>query len=803
MAFREYDLLLAVDNEIRITSLLDAKSKKVHERSYKILYTPNIEFEICQMSVNPTGKLLAVAGAHQVAVVSLPQNYRKLVTSRVDCRTIQVGQFYHATNTAAPLSKIEWHPWGKNGCTLLVMTMDGILREYDLSMDPEEPQQILTFMPERSHRSSMMGDSSSRDFVSFCMGKGKADWGPLTVYALTKSGDVWAMCPFLPSNATVPAAYIHALEYFVRAKQEQATEATLADSAENGSPGPSLFAIYAYQLKYAIALSKQISDSSATILPTSSRSVNIHAPSIMRSRPMRQGPFLLQPSPHYLDGEEESEATDLVYIDVTGSSSLFLDDNGSEERLGALALAYSDGKVDVCLDVEKIEAIWEPAKHSGEKLSSSDDLPSLLVYETIDLGLTGIISMDDSVHKEYQEVLRLNRPVFMTDPIYQDVLYLYHSFGVHSLNMNGWLQPLVTSMRQGVEQQVEELVTKNKGTEVIRLLNTTSPQTKLPKPVYGLALPGDVYLSYSLYAVTSSLDASVRELTLRIKEDPIDVKAEPAVDLSSLPTAALDSIPELEAKEKSLVSLLAAEPYTPKPAVSPEGKQAIKKIQEQAKKGASSGEIVITPDTLRHFANTVQAFQSQIRDIILGTKASQDRVLVQDAEFKRQQHIYMEIKGKLEHLKGENHKRLEERFEHAISEQRKLLARSDRVLQQLMDSTSPNLNEYEKRWFAELKRMKVDVLGDSPYDAGSLKARTETLLNRLESYIPSLRELSTREAHRKDEARQNPVALGRGQELRVLMRLGEHKKMLSDTIKPIEEMAKKLNVELERIPELD
>ena len=70
-------------------------------------------------------------------------------------------------------------------------------------MDPEEPQQALSFMPERSHRSSMMGDSSSREFVSFSMGKGKADWGPLTLYALTKSGDIWAMCPFLPSNAYV------------------------------------------------------------------------------------------------------------------------------------------------------------------------------------------------------------------------------------------------------------------------------------------------------------------------------------------------------------------------------------------------------------------------------------------------------------------------------------------------------------------------------------------------------------------------------------------------------------------------
>lgn len=76
-------------------------------------------------------------------------------------------------------------------------------REYDISLDPEEPQQIVSFMPERSHSRSFKGDSSSREVVSFCLGCGKADWGPLTLYALSKSGDVWAICPYLPHNAYV------------------------------------------------------------------------------------------------------------------------------------------------------------------------------------------------------------------------------------------------------------------------------------------------------------------------------------------------------------------------------------------------------------------------------------------------------------------------------------------------------------------------------------------------------------------------------------------------------------------------
>ena len=35
------------------------------------------------------------------------------------------------------------------------------------------------------------------------------------------------------------------------------------------------------------------------------------------------------------------------------------DDEGETERLGVVLVTYRDGKVDICLDVEKVEAKWE------------------------------------------------------------------------------------------------------------------------------------------------------------------------------------------------------------------------------------------------------------------------------------------------------------------------------------------------------------------------------------------------------------------------------------------------------------
>ena len=57
------------------------------------LHTPNVQFQIEQMVLNPTGKLLAVAGATQVAVIVLPRApYSRTLSPTIECR--QFGLFY-------------------------------------------------------------------------------------------------------------------------------------------------------------------------------------------------------------------------------------------------------------------------------------------------------------------------------------------------------------------------------------------------------------------------------------------------------------------------------------------------------------------------------------------------------------------------------------------------------------------------------------------------------------------------------------------------------------------------------------
>lgn len=70
-----------------------------------------------------------------------------------------------------------------------------------MSVDTEDPQQTLHFVADKKLNSFLADDDTEREVSSFTLGKGSADWGPLTIYALMKSGDIYSICPYLPKNA--------------------------------------------------------------------------------------------------------------------------------------------------------------------------------------------------------------------------------------------------------------------------------------------------------------------------------------------------------------------------------------------------------------------------------------------------------------------------------------------------------------------------------------------------------------------------------------------------------------------------
>jgi nucleoporin NUP82 len=143
-----------------------------------------------------------------------------------------------------------------------------------------------------------------------------------------------------------------------------------------------------------------------------------------------------------------------------------------------------------------------------------------------------------------------------------------------------------------------------------------------------------------------------------------------------------------------------------------------------AKGGGGTREFMLTPDVLRYFATTVAALSAQMQDVQLAYRAADARATLQQAEQTRLSQKCAEMEASVSMLRGARRAKTEDRFTRVREEQRALHGRLERMLRGLMDRASPELSEYETKWFGELKRMQGEVVGAGRYDEGSLVART-------------------------------------------------------------------------------
>ena len=133
----------------------------------------------------------------------------------------------------------------------------------------------------------------------------------------------------------------------------------------------------------------------------------------------------------------------------------------------------------------------------------------------------------------------------------------------------------------------------------------------------------------------------------------------------------------------------------------------------------------------------MQHLGKQIHEIILAGRTTEARVELQKKEFHLQQNACRQMTELMADLKGRRVNNVTTRIERVKNMQKTLSARSDRILQALVDKASPELSEHETKWFDELKRMKEEVVGAGRYDERSLAARLK-LVSRRGCLIPSI-----------------------------------------------------------------
>lgn len=896
MSVRGTDLIAVVDNEVRIASLVDVKASASNQSivpscssstklpsscSYKVLVPGQgikIGFDIRSLSINPTGKLLACVGDSQITLMVLPRSgYMKHVDREIVCRTVPIAPYYHSAHSETSVAKVDWHPWGENGTSLLVLTEDGLLREYDVAKDTAEPQQTASFVPVQarsviqrsrsrsatpglaSHPDAFSAGHGIRSFglsaedddattaVSFTLcvantpsprstsfdqeadrtwaeeatrSNSPADWSPLTMFGLMKNGDVWALCPFIPKSATVPAAYIHNLAKlasyrantiesqqtshvdtqlrYVNSLLKQASKDSanhVGERSRSVTPAPermtqsrSTSAMNLDELTDSPRASAQLEQAAQGIEQVQNGPVRLHPPSwsyrqdisqggSAKKAPRPQGPFLLKPAPVELCDQRESMACDLVWTWLTDESSS-AESSAAVTGLGALSIVGHDGRVDVALLFESVEAAWDapsskyrPAARRQSKsrktnryglsdtedeadelqaltLEDRDTLPCLLVYETIDLGMLDT-ALDNGVssHSAASDLLRgkmsCNKPCFVRDPLYGDTIYVYHVFGAQCLGFATWVPKLLQALNlpsqdqldntagdetsvvqsESREQALAKMLHYGYNTEVVWIVNTVAPESGTGldmNPVTAVSILSDVYLSYAFLGLTADLQLVGVELSLRVDLDALDLAATREASLTVGATDTIDG-------QKPYVSLLGDGPAFQPPRMFALS-AGVQGLPQHPRRAALSGtstksELEITPDLLRALGKTVETYRHEIRDVVSAGNAVQARLDLQVREMTRQLDKLNSIRLRCQDLGSKG--MLGERVAKIAATQLQLVARIDRALQRLMDSHEPSLSMYEKKWFQELERI-ADEVGISRTDARAFKVDTKS-----------------------------------------------------------------------------
>ena len=698
-----------------------------------------------------------------------------------------IGPYYHS-HSSPGIAKVAWHSWGEKDATILVLTSDGLLREYDVLRDPEEPTQVIDFCSDGSalpHSSSSSGmksftygatptksskrttpgtalvkhrnstpqkqkkkkpplsaiDSDATTAVSLCFGEGQSDWSAFSLYCLMQNGDLYCVCPYLPKSARIPSLHLLHLAAFVSAKLTYLSDDFGDDMSS--SEKSILESRYSHQLKFVNSL---LSQQSTSTHPSSESDadneaeeydfISVRYLTYLRSAPVRQGPFLLQPSPRELPESDESLACDMSYI--------YLDrvEEGPGE-LGCILMAYSDGKVDLCLDVDKVEAQWEDTSvcvysdFTDSVNKEQPELPSLLVYETIDLfGLSGSSSSSS---------LRI-----VKDPEYLDTLYVYHSHGAHSISLRPIFQSLVfpasspSSSSAVVEREhLQKALRKQAQAHVAWLLRPSlgEDDVKDETPVIFLAAINDVYLGYALLVLTANSQLVAVELAFRT-DRPVPQDEKPLQGLLQS-SAASASGALVIAEKKSYVPFSDAMPFS-LPALittksnAPSTRFTAPPSSSRSSHASQNGQIELTIDSLRFVGHTVEKLDASIRQLIQAGNTVQERLELHLRELPRQvdklQNLDDSIKRKNELFSNDHG----DRVERVKSNQKDLGTKADRILQRLIDNSQPDLSAFERRWMEELDRVKEAVEGQEGTSSTGLIRRMNRLKEQLELLKPQL-----------------------------------------------------------------
>ena len=414
---------------------------------------------IKQILPSPNGAFLAIVTEHTVHISVLPDASHLSSTdnSPIRLKTYQLGPTTHVI-PEAPVVSALWHPLGLHtnlsGC-IVTVTADSAVRVWELDRNNhwsfDQPTLAVDlkklidgtssdqdFTPSKfSNNKGFSADIIDMEASSACFagnGDEREDaWAPMTLWVAMRPGDLYALCPLLPSKWQAPSTTIPSLSAANGPKL-----AALRDGAENQEEQ---LAACRQQFEWLREIDNQVS------LEPSSESGAIEGADVY-TRPVNPSAIPRLQGPFRFDYGEEVDDLDLCDILVI-AAKLDVEDlmEGEDEQLAVevseqdklsatvICLSSANGRVHVCLELDGVEGQWLPKTARNSTFQTPWSEPSdMILVESLDT-------------LKSSEASSPTWPTFTKDVLSRYSFFVTTASNVVSFSMSSWAQRLEAELQ--------------------------------------------------------------------------------------------------------------------------------------------------------------------------------------------------------------------------------------------------------------------------------------------------------------------------------------------------------------------
>ena len=470
-------------------------------------------------------------------------------------------------------------------------------------------------------------------------------------------------------------------------------------------------------------------------------------PKLAERTPMLQGPFLIQPPP--IDASsEEVYACDIIHT--------------SPEPAAVLATVWSDGNVDISLEVEPIVAKWVSKKVKQQKAQDPGDLPVIACFETATLTIP--LPNDHA---------RQHWPILIENPLIEAAVFIVHYGGVDGIDMSGWLKglKLVLDEAEG-EDFIAKYIQRAQNSTITKVVNSSATLSALPQPIIGAAVIHDSYVGFALLAKSSTLGyAAEFDVPLQF-QDPLDIEGplgQLALESAGPPStpprhstfhnsdtqATLSPSQEPAAYAPSISDTFEIPPFLSRPPTLGDLLTDLRRskpylLQEHI------GYNVETIDVLRQAREHIK---NEVEKLMAVSKTLCARARLQKEEYARQIYTARDLVERNEKL---DKSALSDRLNVARDRQKKLNRRADEIIKKLVvgglgvgeKGGSVELSEREVEWVAEIEMLEKRL---STMRSAGLSSRVRRVEGVLGELLPFVEGTEKKGDERSEQGRDDSV----------------------------------------------